>query len=135
MVAHESVHFLQKRGFGLLQGYFGHRLLMSSLMEGAADFIAEKAIGKHINEPIHQYGEAHEQELWKEFEGEMMDNDISNWLYNGTNSKDRPADLGYYIGYKICESYYEQADDKTKAIADIIEMKRYKRFLKKSGYP
>ncbi|MEM7369822.1 MAG: DUF2268 domain-containing putative Zn-dependent protease [Bacteroidota bacterium] len=134
MVAHESVHFLQKKGFGQVRGYFGHRLLMSSLMEGAADFIAGKAIGKHINDPIHAYGEAHEAELWKEFEPIMLDNDISNWLYNGTKSKDRPADLGYYMGYKICESYYNQAEDKSKAIIEIIEMKRYKRFLRKSGY-
>lgn len=135
MVAHETVHFLQKKSFSQLNGYLGHRLLMASLIEGAADFIAERAIGQHINKPIHEYGETHEAELWKEFEGIMLENDISNWLYNGTNAKDRPADLGYYMGYKICESYYAQAEDKSKALIDIIEMKRYKKFLKKSGYP
>lgn len=134
MVAHETVHFLQKKGPFLLSGYLGHRLLMSSLREGAADFIAQQATGKHINDAIHVYGETHEQELWEEFQQVMMENDISNWLYNGTNSKDRPADLGYYIGYKICQKYYEQAKDKSKALQEIIEMKGSKRFLKKSGY-
>lgn len=46
-----------------------------------------------------------------------------NWLYNGGDVKDKPADLGYYMGYKIAESYYNNSDDKNKAISEIIEMK------------
>lgn len=46
-----------------------------------------------------------------------------NWLYNGGDVKDKQADLGYYMGYKIAESYYNNSDDKNKAISEIIEMK------------
>lgn len=135
MVAHETVHFLQPKAvLPMANAYFGHRLLMFALREGSADFIAEKAIGHHINAHIFDYGEAHEEALWKEFEAEMLKNKLSNWLYSGAQSKDRPADLGYYIGYKICQSYYEKAVDKQQALIDIIRMKNYKRFLKKSGY-
>lgn len=31
-------------------------------------------------------------------------------------------DLGYYIGYEICERYYNQSKDKQKAIKDLIEL-------------
>lgn len=135
MVAHETVHFLQSKAvLPMANAYFGHRLLMFAIREGAADFIAEKAIGYHINAHIFNYGEANEEDLWKEFEQEMLKNKLNKWLYNGANAKGRPADLGYYIGYKICEKYYEEAEDKDKALIDIIRMKHYKRFLKKSGY-
>ncbi|MBX2876685.1 MAG: hypothetical protein KTR30_31505 [Saprospiraceae bacterium] len=135
MVAHETVHFLQSKAtFPMANAYFGHRLLMFALREGAADFIAEKAVGHHINAHIFYYGEEHEEALWKEFEPEMLRNKLNKWLYNGANAKDRPADLGYYIGYKICEKYYEKAEDKDQALIDIIRMKNYKRFLKRSGY-
>ena len=31
-------------------------------------------------------------------------------------------DLGYYIGYEICERYYNQSKDKQKAIKELIEL-------------
>lgn len=40
--------------------------------------------------------------------------DTSNWLYQGDKAKDKPADLGYYIGYEICESYYKNTASKNK---------------------
>jgi hypothetical protein len=48
--------------------------------------------------------------------------------------KARPADLGYYVGYKICEAYYQAARDKKQAVKDILEMKDFNEFLKDSGY-
>lgn len=133
-VAHETVHLLQPYGFAYLWGSLRHRLLTQSIHEGAADFIAKTVSGSSINKNIYTYGQQHEVELWQEFQQSMLGNDISQWLYNGNNTDGRPADLGYYIGYKICEHYYENADDKTKALQEIISIKNYKRFLKKSGY-
>ncbi len=31
-------------------------------------------------------------------------------------------DLGYYVGYEICERYYDLSKDKTKAIKELIEL-------------
>lgn len=45
----------------------------------------------------------------------------ANWLYNGSQ-KGEDADLGYFIGYEICKSYYRQAKNKKQAIKDIIEL-------------
>ena len=47
---------------------------------------------------------------------------------------DRPADLGYYIGYKIAEAYYKNAADKKQAVKDILEIKDFNEFLKASKY-
>jgi hypothetical protein len=48
-------------------------------------------------------------------------------------------DLGYFMGYKICKSYYDRSTDKKQAIKDIIEMdvstdEKARAFLLKSGY-
>ena len=53
---------------------------------------------------------------------------------SGEAAKERPADLGYYIGYKICEAYYQNAKDKKQAIKDILGIKDFNQFLKDSGY-
>jgi len=64
----------------------------------------------------------------------MTANDNSLWLYNGNSIKDRPADLGYYMGYKIAEAYYKNAADKKQAVRDILEIKDFAAFLKASRY-
>jgi uncharacterized protein YjaZ len=64
----------------------------------------------------------------------MDGTDVSNWLFQGDRAKNRPADLGYYIGYKICESYYKQAANKKDAIKSILEVRDFNEFLKASKY-
>ena len=46
----------------------------------------------------------------------------------------RPGDLGYWVGYRIVESYYEKARDKRQALRDILEMTDAKAFLARSGW-
>jgi hypothetical protein len=45
-----------------------------------------------------------------------------------------PRDLGYWMGYRIARSYYDRADDKTKAVADILQLTDFAAFLRTSGY-
>ncbi|PRY85154.1 DUF2268 domain-containing putative Zn-dependent protease [Mongoliibacter ruber] len=132
--AHELVHTQQRFGLGYLLSYFRNKLLTMTIVEGAADFVSEKITGLNINESIYPYGYENEKELWQAFSSEMYGNDISNWLYNGNKSKERPADLGYFIGYRICEAYYNQAENKEKALNKIVKTNNYRRLLKKSGY-
>jgi hypothetical protein len=127
VVAHELIHFEQK-------GPDPQTLLGRAIREGSADFIGELISGKSINADLQKYGNDHERELWEGFQQVMHGSDSSNWLYNGTKVKDRPADLGYYMGYKITQSYYERASDKKQAIRDILEAQDSEQFLKKSGY-
>jgi uncharacterized protein YjaZ len=109
-------------------------LLSQSLNEGGADFVGEIISGMSINETLYNYGGTNEQKLWTEFKAEMDGKKFDKWLYNGGKIKDRPADLGYFVGYKICEAYYKKAKDKRQTLVDILNIKDTKEFLKKSGY-
>lgn len=129
VVAHESIHYQQKYS---IPGE--PTLLQRSINEGAADFIAELISGGHVNPHLHAYGNPIEEQLWNEFKLAMRGTDASNWLYQGNQAKGRPADLGYYMGYKITESYYRNASDKRAAIKEILEIKDFDEFLKASRY-
>jgi hypothetical protein len=134
IVAHELVHYQQRNAH--LTSLFGGEvsLLGKSLSEGSADFISKLIAGGHINQQLHEYGNPREKQIWLEFKKEMNSSDTSNWLYQGDKVKDKPADLGYYVGYKIAESYYNKTKDKKQAIKDILEIKDFNAFLKASGY-
>jgi hypothetical protein len=45
----------------------------------------------------------------------MHGKDLSDWFYRDPPGE-RPADVGYFVGYRIAESYYNQAKDKKRAI-------------------
>lgn len=128
IVAHELMHYQQSYAGK------GNSLLSAVLTEGIADFVAERISGKHINHHLHTYANPLEQELWNEFKKSMQSDDYSAWLYNGNNAGDRPADLGYWMGYKIAESYFEHAADKTQAIHDMLEIEDFDAFLEASRY-
>ena len=126
IVAHESIHYQQRVP--------RKTLLEKSLQEGGADLLAELMSGKHINEKQQIYGDANEASLWREFSLAMDGEDLSKWMYNGNRSKDRPADLGYYMGYKISKAFYEKSSDKKAAIDRILNFKDAKKLLAESGY-
>lgn len=129
IVAHEFAHTLQARRTG------PRTLLGAALGEGTADFIALLISGKTIINPAYAYGDAHERELWAEFRAMMDSSDTSNWLYQGDKAKDRPADLGYWMGYRIAKAYYDKAADKRVAVREILQFTDPKAFLEASGYP
>jgi hypothetical protein len=129
VVAHEMIHYQQKYPRNQ-----NSSLLTRAVGEGSADFIAELISGSHINPHLHKFGNPIEQELWREFQKEMKGSDVSNWLYQGDRAVNRPADLGYYMGYKIAEAYYNNAPDKKQAIREILEIKDFEDFFVKSRY-
>jgi len=127
IITHELVHFNQKVSTNGLRG--------STVGEGMADFIGEMCSGGFINDSIHPYGNAHEKELWVQWNEEVNGkNRILDWTGSYSQTKPRPGDLGYYVGYRICQSYYNQATDKRKAIQDMLEMTDAKKFVQDSGY-
>ncbi len=131
VVVHELIHFIQEDDEN------DQTLLKKCIREGSADFIAELISGEKVklaNGPnVYPYGDAHEKELWLEFKDAYDATERAPWLYSTTEDK-RPQNLGYWMGYKIVESYYEQADDKKEAIKEILSIKDYKAFLVKSRY-
>jgi len=132
IVSHEYVHTQQIRTGD--KNAIRCDLLYAVMQEGFCDFIGELTAGSQINIVAQEYGDKHEKELWKEFKNELCNESINNWLYNYNTVKDKPADLGYYIGYKIAKEYYENATDKKQAVIDIIEMKDPIKFLQISKY-
>ncbi|MEQ8240985.1 MAG: DUF2268 domain-containing putative Zn-dependent protease [Cyclobacteriaceae bacterium] len=123
---HELVHIQQNNNY--------NNLLGNAIYEGAADFISSLVCGSHINQYVHEWANKNEKEVWNEFKMDMYGENTQNWIGNADRAKDKPADLGYYIGFRICESYYEKQTDKKKAIKDIITITDWNQFYLKSGY-
>ena len=128
LVAHELIHF-QQISLGE-----DDNLLFQSIIEGSADFIGELISGEQINGMAFTYGEQHEEALCKEFVQVMNKRNYSDWLYGTTGKDERPNDLGYWMGYKISESYFYKQQDKIKAIKEILHIKDPQAFLQASGY-
>ncbi len=129
LVAHECVHTQQPKSID--PNSIKCELLYRTLREGAADFIAELVSG---NEKINEYGSKNEKQIWTDFKNEICNENSNNWLYNSSFIKGKPADLGYFVGYKIAKEYYKNALDKKQAVNDIIEMTNPLRFLELSRY-
>ena len=126
IVVHELTHFQQKGS--------DNTLLRAAMREGAADFISEMVAGRSINDRIKSYGDSHEQELWRRFQQDVKSGaKVGTWMYNQPPDGS-PNDLGYYMGYKICQSYYQITADKLQAIKTIIEMRSPEDILAKSSY-
>ncbi|HEY0459432.1 MAG TPA: DUF2268 domain-containing putative Zn-dependent protease [Pyrinomonadaceae bacterium] len=130
IVAHELIHYQQK--YPRESGEW--TLLGKALNEGIADFVGELIAGDTINPHLDKYANPIEKELWLEFKKEMAGTDASNWLYQGDKTVGKPADLGYWMGYKIAESYYKNAKDKKQAVREILEIKDFQKFLADSRY-
>lgn len=130
IVAHETIHTQQS------ENDENESLLTQAISEGGADFLASLLLGERTMIPAtFNYGSKHEESLWKEFYNDVKAGKSfgdTDWFYNYRSN--RPADLGYYIGYKITESYYNHSKDKKQAIKEIIEMENPYEFLEKSKY-
>ncbi len=126
VIVHEMIHFQQKNKHE-------STLLAQCLKEGTADFLGELFSGKPIQKENYRYGNAHEEILKKEFQKKMQSNNWQGWLYY-MKDKSRPQDLGYWMGYQICQAFYEQAQDKEQAIRDMLQIQDYEAFVEKSRY-
>ena len=134
LVAHELIHIEQVQANPLHEITGKATLLEQALSEGGADFLGEMISGGIFDRVQRAYGDEHERALWTEFSAAMRGTDSSHWLYEGDRAKDRPADMGYYEGFKICEAFYKRASDKQAAIRRILAMSDPDALLKESGY-
>lgn len=127
LIAHELIHYQQKNEGDL-------DLLLQSLNEGSADFIGELISGEHINSTAFNYGEEHLDTLCKEFVLLMHQENYTDWLYGTSGKDDRPNDLGYWIGYKITEAYFNKQENKHEAIKSILTISEAQKFVQESGF-
>jgi hypothetical protein len=137
LALHELAHFQS----GMVQGVetytriFGpdRSLLALALREGTAELIAELTTGAHTNPAAAAYGEPREAELCRRFRAEMHGRDTGEWMYVRP-AGGAPADLGYWIGYRVARAYLERASDRERAIREMIALTDFEGFLEASGY-
>jgi hypothetical protein len=138
LVAHELVHYQQAMAQGVeaYRAIFGERqtLLRIAIREGSADFLAELISGGHTNPRAHEYGLRHERELWTAFQKEMHQRELGAWMFHRPANRERPANLGYFMGYRIAQAFYEQHADKGEALRAILSVTNYEQFLRDSRY-
>jgi hypothetical protein len=113
---HEYIHTQQKTTIG-------DNLLAQCVLEGVAEFVAVIGTGKPSTAPAMDYGKQNDGPIRDFFSRQMFNSNLGFWLYNNEEHKfDNVRDLGYYVGYTICEKYYAQAQDKMQAIRQMITL-------------
>ncbi|MCE3296913.1 MAG: hypothetical protein K0R65_2627 [Crocinitomicaceae bacterium] len=129
---HEYIHTQQKTTIG-------NTLLAQTIIEGAAEFVAATAL--QINSPNEQvtFGKLNDEKIKKAYVKEMFSTNFNNWIWNSPDNEFHMRDLGYYVGYAICEKYYALAHDKKQAVKHMIELdyndrEQLIRFVEASGY-
>ena len=91
-------------------------------------------IGGEICDTFRTFGIKHERRLCKQFLKEMNGRETGDWMWVKPKDPEQPPHMGYFMGYRIVEMYYDNAADKKKAIQDILSITDYSNFLKRSGY-
>ncbi len=121
LAVHEFIHIQQKEGNG--------QLLTQTLNEGVAEFLSEVYFGKNLAAngyaPHILVGQKNNKELWERYKADMfqLDNGFSGWLYGIKLVEDEEIqDLGYFMGYAICRSFYEHSTDKQAAIRALLAL-------------
>jgi hypothetical protein len=111
---HEYIHSQQKQ--------LVDDLLYSCLYEGVAEFISCLVTGKKSNGSSISFGKANHEKVVTKFLEDIYFGNFYNWLWGENRNELKVRDLGYYIGYEICERYYNLSTDKRKAIKELIEL-------------
>ena len=131
IVVHEFIHLQQKK-----LNY--NTVLEKSISEGMADFIAFHLLKNNpfMNEHLHSYGNPIEEEIWNEFKRQKdKPYQDTEWLYTGrSTSRGHPADMGYYVGFKILEAYSSKFETIEEAIVSMLSTTNYKKIFTISEY-
>ncbi|MDR2204565.1 MAG: Ig-like domain-containing protein [Flavobacteriaceae bacterium] len=129
---HEYVHTQQNLPVDNLLSYV--------IYEGVAEFVAVKALEISSPNPQIEFGKNNAEKIKLRFEEEMFYiNNRGKWLWSNDSNEFGMRDLGYYVGYQMCENFYEQAENKKGAIKTMIELdytndSEIDDFVKKSNY-
>lgn len=141
VIIHELTHFQQAMSMGV-EKYSGvyskkNNMLDLILREGGAEFITYKLVRKNVSqfERLKDY-EKDELILWDKFKMDLEKQDKSFWLtvFTKKNNREYPMFLGYPLGYKIVEAYYNQSKNKVEALDEILKMKDADALYKLSKY-
>jgi hypothetical protein len=138
VVVHETVHVQQALAVGIEEymQVFGPKmsLLALAIREGTAEFLTFLSTGEYAKKRAYEYVLANEAVLWQRFEHDMLERLPGDWMFATPSDPDQPVDLGYIMGARITEAFYDRADDKAQAVREILAITDYEAFLKQSGY-
>lgn len=129
VIAHEYAHVQQ---VAALVDDEHPTVLERSLIEGAAEFVAELTSGKTGYSHFAALTKGREKQIETAFVADVDQTELSRWVDNSTMEKGN--DLGYWVGYRIVKAYYRRAPDKQQALREILELTDPKAFLAKSGW-
>jgi hypothetical protein len=85
----------------------------TGIYEGACDFITELVLNKPLNQSYLIYGRENEQGLKAQFKKEMNGDNFSNWLYNGTTTKNLNEATIYF---KLVDSVHKLVGSLHKSV-------------------
>ena len=142
---HETVHTFQHDPKN------AHRspLLAEALNEGSADFIAALVTGQTPEPSRATWAQPREGELWRMFRADMLATSpdaakrspsaasaaTHRWVENyGSAPPGWPYEVGYWVGMRVWQSYYDASVDKHAAIRDMLTWDDPELVLKKSRY-
>jgi len=134
VIAHEYAHIQQGAETDIEPGDPRATVLRMSLMEGAAEFVAELTAGGVGNGRHAGWTKGREAEIENAFVRDMDGTDLSAWMYNYQAGSDQPYDLGYWVGYRIARAYYQRHRDHAAALQAILHVDDPHAFLKDSGW-
>ena len=138
LIIHELVHFQQLVATGpdAFYAIFGPKktLLALTVREGTAEFFADYATGRVTQHGAVDYCLEHEPAVWHRFRKRMYDSETDGWMWSTPDDPTVPRDLAYVLGSRIVKAYYDRADDKRRAVREILAVTDYPAFLEKSRY-
>jgi hypothetical protein len=125
VIAHELIHYNQKTNNQV-------NLLNQCLVEGSADFLAEILVNDlQLEKPLwkdrNAYGKKNECILWNKFMKCKDDANYGSWLYSDAGKE--PPDLGYWIGYTVCESFYKEYNTDNDIYEKLLNIDTLRNFV------
>lgn len=130
VAVHEAAHILQVDAQGSLENYRsiysadGGSMLAIAVREGCAEYLTYLASGWRFGDR-HLYLAQHERELWEAFKAIAGEPPFSvpGW-FSGTNeaNPDWPFQIGYSLGFRMCETYHRTADDPEARLPELFAL-------------
>jgi hypothetical protein len=134
LIVHENLHTLQKINANK------NSILDQAIIEGAAVFLTEYICGTKsligiagVDKVMIDYAKKNKANIWMEFRADLKNPEkFSKWFWSSDTKY--PYSMGYYMGYMICKSYYENQEDKEQAIKELIEVNNPNLIFEQSKY-
>lgn len=135
LIVHEYAH-VEQAWFDKSTDTNPPTVLELALVEGVAEFVADRLTGSPVNVHLQHWTAGHEPDIDAAFLKDKDSTDLSHWFFNGLGTPEHPGDLGYWVGYRIAKRYEAQASDPQKALRELVMTSGFdaKRLFVQSGW-